>query len=87
MTINLRKIQKSHGKAKNSSKKLKTQGENSRSGRIFPHLASQVVLKKMPGVIANRIIGIVIYFVANTDMSFNKQYYCASNFALVTMPG
>ena len=30
--------------------KLKTQGKNSRSGRIFPRLASQVVLKKMPDV-------------------------------------
>ena len=29
--------------------KLKTQGKNSRSGRIFPRLASQVVLKK-PGL-------------------------------------
>ena len=27
-------------------KKLKTQGKNSRSGRIFPHLRYQVVLKK-----------------------------------------
>ena len=26
--------------------KLKTQGKNSRSGRIFPRLASQVILKK-----------------------------------------
>ena len=43
---NWRKIQKSHGKTQNSRKKLNTQGKNSRSGRIFPHLASQVVLKK-----------------------------------------
>ena len=32
--------------------KLKTQGKNSRSGRIFPRLASQVVLKKKPELIA-----------------------------------
>ena len=43
---NLRKIQKTQAKTKNSSKKLKTQGKNSRPGRIFPRLASQVVLQK-----------------------------------------
>ena len=31
-------------------KKLKTQGKNSRSGRIFPHLRYQVVLKKKPAL-------------------------------------
>ena len=33
-------------KTQNSSKKLKSQGKNSRSGRIFPRLGSQVMLKK-----------------------------------------
>ena len=47
---NWRKIQKTQGKTKNSSKKLKTQGKNSRPGRIFPRLASQVVLKKKPAI-------------------------------------
>ena len=42
-----RKLKKNWGeKTQNSSKKLKTQAKNSRSGRPFPRLRYQVMLKK-----------------------------------------
>ena len=41
-------------KIPNSRKKLKTQGKNSMSWRIAPPSASQVVLKKEPGLLTRK---------------------------------
>ena len=61
-------------KTQNSSKKLKTQGKNSESGRHSPLTCPQVVLKKMPDLLASCfVVKLTVGFWGIFDITWKIQ--------------